>query len=68
MVVNSGQTKRNRLQYTTRNPREGAAEVGSEMKGSGFYLAKRVSDNITSFFVTTKEEPAPFMLPDLGRR
>ena len=45
MVVNSGQMKRNRLQYTTWNPREGAAEVGSEMKGSGFYLAKRVSDN-----------------------
>ena len=41
------------------HPQEGWLEVGSEMKGTGFHLAKRGGDKITSFSITTRTNPFP---------
>ena len=38
---------------------KGAVEVGSEMKGSGFYLAKRENDGMTSSFVAVRTNLIP---------
>ena len=44
----------------------GVAEVNNEKEGSGLYLAKRKV--ITNFLHCYDDNPAPFILQDLGRR
>ena len=44
------------------------AELGSEMRKSGLYLAKRGSDGIITFIVANEDNHDPFIQPGLGRR